>query len=257
MRVEIKTITPELAATFLELNDGNRKINNSQLSMLSRAMTSGEWRLTHQGVAFYDDGSLADGQHRLSAVVHSGVSCEMLVCYGVTRDPSSVMAIDSGKLRSVVDSMKISGLKIKANHVTIAKGLEFGFSKKHAKLSTQEIASLCGKHKGDIDVLTRVLSTNCSGVSIAPVKVAILDCISRGYISECLAGRFYNTLTSGEYDSDIMINAVKLRNKLMSKNYNGGHERVIAYRMTANTIISTGKSIKINRVNHGNLEFEA
>lgn len=247
MRVEIKTVTPKFALSLLDKNTSNRKINTNQLDMLVRTMQSGNWRLTHQGVAVYDDGTLADGQHRLKAVIKSGVSCKMPIFYGVSKDDQSVMAIDCGKQRSVVDGMNISGDKVSANAITLAKGLYFGYEFGMKKLSHQEISDLCVKYEDQINIAKSILSTNKSGVSIAPVKVAILNAITDG-ADKNLAGEFYKTLISGEYTKEIMKNAVRLRNKLLSNNYNGGHERQVAYRMTYNTIMSTQENKNVKRI---------
>ena len=123
MKVEIKNVTPEFASILLEQNNSNRKINKNQLDMLCRTIEAGHWRLTHQGVAIYEDGTLADGQHRLNAIVKTGISCEMPVFYGIKKEESSIMAIDSGKQRTVVDSSAITGLKVTGNEKALINGL--------------------------------------------------------------------------------------------------------------------------------------
>ncbi len=46
-----------------------------------------------------------------------------------------------------------------------------------------------------------------------------------------------------------MINAVRLKNKLMTANYNGGSDRLTAYNMAYNTIISTSEGKDVKRIN--------
>ena len=247
MRMEIKKVTPKFAESLLESNDSNRKVNKQQLEMLVRVMLDGKWRLTHQGVAMYEDGDLADGQHRLLAVIESGVTCEMPIFYGIKKEKETVIAIDCGKQRTVVDSAKISGMEITNNAATIAKGLEFGYKNKFSKLTHSETVELCEKHIKSIKLLLSIFPANVKGVSTAPIKVAIAECVSEG-VPESLTREFCKTLVSGEYESEIMKNAVRLRNKLMSKNYNGGHERFSAYIMTKNTLLSTSKGIEVKRI---------
>lgn len=250
MRVEIKKITPNFASALLDSNKANRKINKSQLDMLVRSMQSGKWRLTHQGIAIYTDGGLADGQHRLSAIVKSGVTCEMAIFYGVERDPDTVVAIDCGKSRSAVDSGRISGMGISNNTTTLAKGIEFGYKERMPKLTHSELIELCKKHKKIIDIINLAFPSNVKGVSIAPVKVAIGIAVDAG-VSLDIARSFCKTLVTGEYSEDIMKNAVKLRNKLMASNFNGGGDRPIAYAMAMHAILSTnsGKLIARFRTN--------
>jgi len=87
---DIKTstvlITPDLAAMWLKTsNKANRSIGERHVDKLANDMISGKWRTTHQGIAFYEDGVLADGQHRLAAIIKSGIAQQMLVVTGLER----------------------------------------------------------------------------------------------------------------------------------------------------------------------------
>jgi hypothetical protein len=249
MRVEIKNVTPGLAASFLEENTSNRKINKKQLDMLVRSMLAGEWRLTHQGIALYEDGSIADGQHRLNAIIQSGVPCRMPIFYGIEKEKTTTMAIDCGRGRTVLDGMAISGDSVSVSDVTIARGIEFGYvSGAMKKLTHSETAGIISKHRESLNIARDILSTNKTGVSISPVKVAILNAIKSG-VDINLADEFYKVLLSGEYCNSIMINAVRLKNKLMTANYNGGSDRLTAYNMAYNTIISTSEGKDVKRIN--------
>src|SRR5690554_2314745 len=106
--VERILITPDQAIKWLEqANTNNRKLSQKHVDRLARDMTEGKWVLTHSGIAFGPDGTLLDGQHRLWAIVESGVSVEMFVWRGV--EPQSMMAIDAGKSRSLADILNIAG----------------------------------------------------------------------------------------------------------------------------------------------------
>ena len=185
MRVEIKTVTPSMAESFLLENKSNRKINKQQLDMLIRTIKAGNWALTHQGVAFYDDGALADGQHRLNAIVESGIGCMMPVFYGVEKNIKTVMAVDCGKLRSVKDSSAIIGLVVKPIDIALCKILEFGVDRRGRRLTHLESADLCKKYADDIDLINRLMPTHRAVFSKANVKAAILKAYSLGV--ECLA----------------------------------------------------------------------
>lgn len=73
MRSETKTISPEEAAELPTRNESNRPLSKTVVSGFASAMRRGEWKLTHQGIALGQDGQVVDGQHRLSAIVESGV----------------------------------------------------------------------------------------------------------------------------------------------------------------------------------------
>lgn len=69
----------------------------------AKEMRAGRWKSTHQGIAIGWDGKVVDGQHRLLAVIESGVSVEMLVTRGV--DPETQDLVDGGRKRTVGDQL--------------------------------------------------------------------------------------------------------------------------------------------------------
>ncbi len=101
----IKTIemdvTPHVATEMLATSAGNRQIRRWHVDMLAAAMHRGEWKLTHQGVAFDWNGALRDAHHRLMACAQSGVTVRMLVTLGL--DPSAFDAVDQGVNRTLTD----------------------------------------------------------------------------------------------------------------------------------------------------------
>lgn len=98
-------ITPDAAKAMLSGNVRNRTIIASRVESYSTAMKRGEWRHTHQGIAFGADGTLYDGQHRLLAIVEANVPVTMFVVRGLP--PNAREAIDTGSSRSSVDNLAI------------------------------------------------------------------------------------------------------------------------------------------------------
>jgi len=105
MNITIETITPSMAKKMLELNTCNRKIRQGKINEYANEMSAGRWMLTGQGIIFLDDGSLGDGQHRLHAIVQSGVTVQIPVVRGVSS--LAMGGIDVGAKRSVADHMHL------------------------------------------------------------------------------------------------------------------------------------------------------
>jgi len=110
MRTRLEEITPELALEYLKHNTGNRAIRQKAVDEYAQEMISNRWVATHQGIAFYDDGELADGQHRLLAIVESGCTVQMMVTRGIPRKVAesglvSGDMIDMGRTRSTADQL--------------------------------------------------------------------------------------------------------------------------------------------------------
>lgn len=106
VRVEILDITPDMAAKFLGANLQNRTISKTTVKAYSDDMKAGRWQLTNQGVAFYENGVLADGQHRLLAIVNSGVTVPMIVTKGLKHE--AVTGIDQHRARTARDAVNIA-----------------------------------------------------------------------------------------------------------------------------------------------------
>jgi len=105
MYSQVETISPEIAKSFLATNQNNRPLKSSRVSLYAEQMKNGEWYLTEQGISFGKDGNLRNGQHRLHAVVKSGVSVKMYVTYDC--ENSAFEMLDVGVNRTIKD---ITGL---------------------------------------------------------------------------------------------------------------------------------------------------
>jgi hypothetical protein len=99
VRTEIIEITPSQAKEWLQTKNANRNISPAHVSYLVNEIKSGRWRLTHQGIAFNEDGFLIDGQHRLEAIAKSGISIKMMVSHGVPTDRFPIF--DRGMPRNI------------------------------------------------------------------------------------------------------------------------------------------------------------
>lgn len=83
MKSETMTITPEQAKQWISNQGYNRKLSPKHVKYLADEIKQGRWRVTHQGIAFGDNGKLIDGQHRLQAIIESGIAVQMQVTFGV------------------------------------------------------------------------------------------------------------------------------------------------------------------------------
>lgn len=102
MKTEVVTITPNQAQQIIETaNIDNRRIRENNVKWLSEQMIKNEWMLTHQGIAFSENGKLLDGQHRLLAVIKANKPVSFMVTSGLPED--SFKVIDCGERRSLAD----------------------------------------------------------------------------------------------------------------------------------------------------------
>lgn len=104
---QLVTVTPALAAEWLRLNTKNRNLNARLVADYARDMQSSAWIYNGEAIKRAIDGTLLDGQHRLAAIVQSGVTLQMLVVEGL--DASAQDTMDSGRKRTSADVFSIHG----------------------------------------------------------------------------------------------------------------------------------------------------
>jgi hypothetical protein len=103
----VERVSPRKARSLLAHNGRNRNLRPERVRELSGAMRRGEWELNGETIKIADDGTLLDGQHRLEAIVHSGVTIESVVVRGlpiVAQD-----TIDTGRKRRLADVLSLEG----------------------------------------------------------------------------------------------------------------------------------------------------
>jgi len=92
-------LTPELASQLLLNNTGNRPVNRGYVEGLQRVLLRDEWVFNGEPIIVASTGRVLNGQHRLIAVVETGVSIDTNIVWGA--DESVFATIDTGKTRTV------------------------------------------------------------------------------------------------------------------------------------------------------------
>jgi len=108
-RIRRVLVTPAMAEKFLARNGHNRRVQDSTVRRYASEMRNGRWIFTGEGIRFDTNGNLIDGQHRLHAVILSGVPTEFLVIEGL--DPEAFRGIDKGAKRMVAHDLHVAGEK--------------------------------------------------------------------------------------------------------------------------------------------------
>lgn len=117
--------TPDTASEILDRNNvGNRPLSRRIVNKFARDMLEGNWAANGETIKFSHSGRLLDGQHRLAAVVKSGVSVAMFTVTGI--DESTFDTIDTGKPRSNADIFSLSGVS-NASDMSATARLLYGY----------------------------------------------------------------------------------------------------------------------------------
>lgn len=189
VKTELKTrvllIGPEEAKALLVANTDNRKLRKGRVNYYARAMLNGEWHLTHQGIAFSSSGNGIDLQHRLCAVIESGVTIPIMVTEGLSEHAFS--AIDQherrtagdalNKDRSIVEEAKFFIYLVGGANSTNPTIAQIGEMCAEIESASQYLSSVCGARR-------KLLSSaplRCSAITLMIESPKIKDIAAKTY----------------------------------------------------------------------------
>lgn len=102
-----EVITPAMAAAWLDAHENYRPIRPRRVALYAEDMRAGRWDFNEEAIVFGTDGKLVDGQHRLAAIVHTGMPRRMRVTRG-----APILAIrDGGVARTPGDHLLAEGVQ--------------------------------------------------------------------------------------------------------------------------------------------------
>lgn len=125
IKSSVETITPLIAAQILEHSKEKeqiqRNVNQSTVLLYASEMTKGNWKLNGEALILDIDSVCIEGQHRLLAIINSGVAIDTLVTRGVDND--SFETIDTGMSRSAGHILQIAGYSGANDLASIIRGV--------------------------------------------------------------------------------------------------------------------------------------
>jgi hypothetical protein len=221
MQFKVEQVTPMLANVFLNNNTHNRPVKKSTLAQYARDMRNGNWRLTHQGIAIDGNGRLIDGQHRLMAIVETGVTVPMMVCREMADDVQPV--IDDHARRTAGDALSLlREERITQEDVAVLRIVLELSSGRMQKVTKSDLGAALDQFGKSLGFVRDFIATKERGTTSAPPWGAVL--IAWHYVEDldrlrqfCLIFRGMELCTD---DSDSA--AQSLRDTLLRNGMGGG-----------------------------------
>jgi hypothetical protein len=198
MDIQVVTITPEMAKNMLKKNTNNRKIRSRYLARLTDEMRKGRWKLNGDPIRINSD-ILIDGQHRLSAIVQSGVSIESVLITGMSSDVFDT--IDCGAKRSTSDILSLSGEKnatLLGATLLLLENYRNGAHAFTASYSTTALEQLLTEEPKMRDSVKFIAGRNKKFHKIIPTSVASFCHYIFSRIDEERADDFFDCLADGK-----------------------------------------------------------
>lgn len=262
MKTEVIRVTPEIAKNILEKsNTKNRTLSIGRARALARAMEGGQWAMNGDSIKISDTGILLDGQHRLTAIVISQTSQDVLFVTGLKE--SVFTTIDVGANRTAADMLSIAGVK---NSAIIASSVMLYLVDKKLgkplhgspdrKPTKKDISDFVSERRQELEDISKEIVKkdghysigrimNGSGAFYAVMKI-------KDKYSTDIAFSFLSQLRSGVYDYE-QSPIEYLRNKLISskmiKSTNLTREYEIALFIKAFNSWIKGEQAKVLKLN--------
>ena len=211
-------ITPELAKKMLEKNTINREINKAGLEFLVNEMTENRFKYNGESIIVSKNGNLMDGQHRLLAIVKSGVSVYINIVDGIEEETMST--IDTGTVRTAASVFSLNGIK-SSNYVSaITKQIitkqdtnRRHMNGKKIKESNQELFNFFNMRKETISSMYLFCqSLNKSNLKVMSITMAA-SYLYLFSLEDKRAKNFIRELYNGNQETSSNA-AIKLRDKL-------------------------------------------
>lgn len=198
----IETINPNVASNWLRCNRLNRPLRRSHVAFLSREMSAGLWQVNGQAIVISEDEDVIDGQHRLHAIIDSGVTIKSLVVYGVAKE--AFKTIDTGAVRSGSDALSVwfpgrplQIVQAVGRAVPWCMAMERGGTRMKEKVANSEIIEYVTKHPSLWKVAERVAGFPREGrLMTFAVSVALYEMLARKDAED--ASDFMAELLGGE-----------------------------------------------------------
>lgn len=181
-------VNPRMAKQYLETTkDVNRRFMPSLSGRYAEDMKEFNWVTTHEGIAFNKANELIDGQHRLGAIIESGVGQWMLVTRNL--DQKAIQVINIGKIRSLAHALQILGYEHSGNRfVAVARAMIFGPIYSSKMPTNQQIKNFIDRHLEAIIFASTVCSKKVGTASVAGVIArAFYHCSQESLTRFCMA----------------------------------------------------------------------
>jgi hypothetical protein len=194
-------VTPEIAENILNLNKKNRTIKETNLNLIMRQIERGEWDSENgEVISITKDWILSNGQHRLQAIINTGISTDIYFLFGVSKN--AIFTVDTGSNRTAKDLLTIEGFKYPdkiGGYIKLKQGLSEGNNRLHARknMSNQEVLKIAKANEQYIyDIINRSLQFYNKCGYISPNDYTTFYDMFRE-VSEVDAEEFFDYFTNG------------------------------------------------------------
>ena len=246
-------ITPEIAKEYLKKNSVNRTLNPKRAAQYAEDMKSNNWQLNGEAIGFYDDGSLSNGQHRLTAII---IANRPVLCTVIRNIPRSSSVQDRGRARDVVDAFLLEGMDSSIANtgiVAIAKLHVTMQQLGNSNVPDGKIREFLKRNEELLRFVGRVTSKSKKNgtvnTKVAPLALACFYALNSHIASKEQIASFLRVVKTGIPTDMNQQSALVLRNDIISQTLpTAGYNRKLFLYATEKAIVDfcTGTNRKIS-----------
>lgn len=218
---DVEVITPAMAKDMLDtINVKNRKQRPAVIARYAAMMSNGEWKLSPEAIVIANTGRLLNGQHRLSAVVKSGVAVRFLVIRGTNEDVFEVL--DRGAVRSTADALQSE------KRVTEVARLIVTMSNGNARMTTDPAVRRVIDKISDVHADLMAHCSTCATLfSSAPFRLAAVARIMSGASRDDVMSMYRNLVLANIDDLPPIGHAIIKMHMTGRASSTGGHSNQV------------------------------
>lgn len=210
-------VTPDLAKSILEERNGsNRSIARKVVAKYADDMECDRW-FDNEGnrlLQFYETGNLADGQHRLSAIIASDVSRIMRIEVGLPKHHA--YGIDAHRMRKATDQIKIAGVSDWiGTRENAAVNFAMALNGSNKRPSTQKIIEICEKNHDRLKFVKDNFSKSAKFLTATPIMLSVA--CAYDYEDKDRLTEFCNVFLTGLPKNEGDFAAIRLRERIVQE----------------------------------------
>lgn len=217
----VEVIDPVTAKKYLKKNSKNRKINMASVNTYAKELMNGNWVFNGETIIISSKGHILDGQHRLKAVVQTGMTIVCVVVRGIKE--SAFDTLDQGWKRSNGQILTIEGYKHGNTLAATIKGVysyDKGFNLKDridGAFTPKMMKTAMSGMKGIENSVTFAMKHKKGSLFTQTVVASLHFIFSR--INKDDATLFMNAILTGDHKGNMEL--LKLRNHFINLKLNG------------------------------------
>lgn len=187
MTKHIELVTPEKAAELLKNNKSNRPLSKSLIAKYANEMREGRWLANPaDSIVISKSGNNANGQHRLHAIIQSGVPSYLSIVSNV--DDELFYVLDTGKSRTASDIFSIAGINKPSSLSNMIKTI---LSIKYRIRNNVKAAGKCRQDVYTADFILKMYNENPQLYEVCYEKGHLYSKKCNNAIKDTTLGAFY------------------------------------------------------------------